>query len=75
MFQRAKQRFEALMALVDQVLADAPPAPSHPHDRTVCLRLQRRGGAVEPREMHCLSPVRAAAVRDRRDRASRALSR
>jgi hypothetical protein len=66
MFQRTKQRFEALMALVDEVLADDPPAPPHPHDRTVSLRLQRRGGAVTPREMHCLCPVRPTAREDRR---------
>jgi hypothetical protein len=71
MFQRTKQRFEALMALVDDVLADDPPAPSHPHDRSVSLRLRRRGGAVAPREMHCLCPVRPAAQRHRRDRAAR----
>ena len=71
MFQRAKQRFEAVMALVDEVLADDPPAPVHPHERTVALRLQRRAGAVTPREMHCLCPVRAAAERRRDDRVPR----
>ena len=71
MFQRTKQRFEALMALVDEVLADQPPAPGHPHDRTVSLHLQRRGGAVVPREMHCVCPVRPAAQRGRRDRIAR----
>jgi hypothetical protein len=71
MFQRTKQRFEALMALVDEVLADDPPAVSHPHDRTVSLRRQRRAGAVAAREMHCLCPVRPPAGRGRRDRAVR----
>ena len=68
MFQRAKQRFEALMALVDEVLADDPPAPCHPHDRVVSLRPQRRRGAVTPRQMHCVCPVRPAAARGRRER-------
>jgi hypothetical protein len=71
MFQRTKQRFEALMALVDEVLADDPPASLHPHDRTVSLRPPRRAGAVAPRETHCLCPVRPAAGRDRRDRIAR----
>ena len=71
MFQRTKQRFEALMALVDEVLADEPPAPPHPHDRTVSLRLQRRPGTVTPREMHCLCPVRPAPQRERTGRIAR----
>jgi hypothetical protein len=73
MFQRTKQRFEALMALVDGVLADEPQpaAPPHPHERIVSLRVARRGGAVAPREMHCLCPVRPAADVQRRDRIAR----
>jgi hypothetical protein len=71
MFQRTKHRFEALLALVDEVLADDPPAPPHPHARTVSLRLQRRPGTVAPREMHCLCPVRPAAERGRSDRVAR----
>jgi hypothetical protein len=71
MFARTRQRFEALMARVDEVLADEPPAPPHPHERTVSLRLQRRGGAVTPREMHCLCPVRPAAERGRTNRIAR----
>jgi hypothetical protein len=59
------------MALVDEVLADEPPAPPHPHDRTVSLRVTRRVGAVAPREMHCLCPVRPAPERGHRDRVAR----
>jgi len=48
-----------MRALVDQVLADAPePAAAHPHDRTVSLRMQRRAGSTDPRDTHCLCPVR-----------------
>jgi hypothetical protein len=59
MFLRTKERFEALMAIVDDILAaDPEPPPSHPHDRTASLRIERRGGSLPPREMHCLCPVR-----------------
>jgi hypothetical protein len=69
MFQRTRERFEALMAIVDDILAaDPDPAPAHPHDRTVSLRLERRGGSVRPREMHCLCPVRPAPERASRTR-------
>jgi len=73
MFQRTKQRFEALMALVDDILADdpLPSAPPHPHARTVSLRPTRRAGAVTPHEMHCLCPIRPAAAHERRDRVAR----
>jgi hypothetical protein len=73
MFQRAKQRFEALMALVDDVLADEPQpaAAPHPHERTVSLRVARRVGAVAPREMHCLCPVRPPGAAPRRDHVAR----
>jgi hypothetical protein len=64
MFLRMKERFEAVMDLVDDILAaDPEPAPSHPHDRTVSLRIERRGGSVTPRDMHCLCPVRPAPER------------
>jgi hypothetical protein len=71
-----RARFEAVMDLVDDILAadpdsDSEPAPSHPHDRTVALRIERRGGSVAPREMHCLCPVRHAAERARRTPVSR----
>jgi hypothetical protein len=71
MFLRTRERFEALMAIVDDVLAaDPEPAAPHPHDRTVSLRVQRRGGTVAPREMHCLCPVRPAPERAWRTRVS-----
>jgi hypothetical protein len=68
MFLRTRERLEALMDLVDDILAadpdpDPEPAPHHPHDRTVSLRLERRGGSVAAREMHCLCPVRPARER------------
>jgi hypothetical protein len=75
MFLRMRERFEAVMDLVDDILAadpdadpdpDLEPALSHPHDRTVSLRLERRGGSVAARDMHCLCPVRPAAERARR---------
>jgi hypothetical protein len=79
MFLSMKERFEAVMDLVDDILAadpdrepePAPPHPHapdapHPHDRTVVLRIERRGGSVGPREMHCLCPVRPAPERARR---------
>jgi hypothetical protein len=57
------------MALVDDILAaDPEPSPSHPHDRTVSLRIERRGGSLPPREMHCLCPVRPPARRAWRTR-------
>jgi hypothetical protein len=69
MFLRMKERFEAVMGLVDDILAaDPEPAPSHPHDRTVSLHIARRGGSVTAREMHCLCPVRPAPGRTRRTR-------
>jgi hypothetical protein len=71
MFLRMKERFEAVMDLVDDILAaDPEPAPSHPHDRTVSLRIERRGGSVTLRDMHCLCPVRPASDR----RGARALA-
>jgi hypothetical protein len=73
MFLRMRERFEAVMDLVDDILAadpdtDSEPAPSHPHDRTVALRIERRPGSMPPREMHCLCPVHAAPQRDRHTR-------
>jgi hypothetical protein len=68
MFLRMNERFEAVMDLVDDILAadpdpDPEPAPPHPHDRTVALRIERRPGSVAAREMHCLCPVRPASER------------
>ena len=48
--------------------ADPEPSAPHPHDRTVSLRIDRRGGSVAPREMHCLCPVRPAPERAWRTR-------
>ena len=73
MFQSSKKRMQALLELVDDMLVGAPeedlvaPTP-HPHRRPVKLRLERRAGSVAARPMHCLSPVRPAAERER-DRA------
>lgn len=60
MFHRTKHRFEALAALLDEVLnaGPAPAAPPHPHDRIVSVRIRRRAGSVIPREQCCLCPVR-----------------
>jgi hypothetical protein len=69
MFHRTRERFEALMALLDDILAaDPEPSAPHPHDRTVSLRIERRGGSVGAREMHCLCPVRPAPERGWRTR-------
>ena len=72
MFQSSKKRMQALLDLVDDMLVGAPeedlvaPVPHpHPHRRPVELRLERRAGSVAARPMHCLSPVRPAAERDR----------
>jgi hypothetical protein len=72
MFQSLKKGTEALLAVVDDMLVGAPEedveiALPHPHERTVRLQLERRAGTVAPRQMHCLSPVRAPAqaARDR----------
>ena len=70
MFQSSKQRMRALIDQVadhvDDMLVGAPePAAPHPHQRTVHLRIQRRAGMVAARPMHCLSPVRPVAERDR----------
>ncbi len=64
MFQSPKRRMRALLDVVDDMLAGAPEPelPPHPHRRPVQLRMQRRAGAVAPRAMHCLSPVRPAAL-------------
>jgi hypothetical protein len=68
MFQSSKRRLRALLTLTDDVLGDpVPPAP-HPHRRPVRIERSRRTGAVSPRLMHCLSPVRPAAETARRDR-------
>ena len=63
MFQSARKRLEAVLDVVDDMLVgapdpDEPAVPLHPHRRPVELRIQRRGGSVTPRTMHCLCPVR-----------------
>jgi hypothetical protein len=72
MFQSSKKLMQAILDVVDDMLvgADDPldvedERPSHPHDRTVRLRIERRAGAVAARPMHCLSPVRPLDERDR----------
>jgi hypothetical protein len=70
MFQSSKKRMQALLDIVDDMLVGAPeedlvaPRP-HPHRRPVELRVVRRAGSVAARPMHCLSPVRTVAERDR----------
>lgn len=64
MFQSSKKRMRALLDIVDDMLVGAPEedlAAPHPHRRPVQLRIDRRDGAVAPRPMHCLSPVRSPA--------------
>ena len=66
MFQSSKKRMQALLDVVDDMLAGAPePVAPHPHQRSVKLRIERRPGSVPARPMHCVSPVRPAAERDR----------
>jgi hypothetical protein len=66
MFQSSKKRMRALLDVVDDMLAGAPePVDPHPHQRSVQLRIERRPGSVAARPMHCLSPVRPVAERDR----------
>lgn len=68
MFQASKERFRALMSLVDDVLGDPERTPaSHPHRRPVRIARTRRPGAVPPPPAHCLSPVRPAPERGRVD--------
>ena len=65
MFQSPKKRLQALLDVVDDMLVGAlepePEAAPHPHRRPARVRIERRVGAVSPRAMHCLSPVRSAA--------------
>jgi hypothetical protein len=68
MFQSTKKRMQALLDVVDDMLVGAPEPESvapHPHQRSVHLRIERRPGSVAARPMHCLSPVRPPAERDR----------
>ena len=66
MFQSSKKRMQALLDVVDDMLA-APPEPvaPHPHRRPARVRIERRAGSVAVRPMHCLSPVRPPAERTR----------
>lgn len=70
MFQSTKNRFQALLSLVDEVLA-APdegfPEPSsqlpaahltHPHRRELRWERSRRPGAPRRPPAHCITPVR-----------------
>jgi hypothetical protein len=67
MFRSTKKRMAALLDIVDDMLVGAPEAETepavvpHPHRRPAHVRIERRAGAVTPRGMRCLSPIRAAA--------------
>jgi hypothetical protein len=72
MFQSPKKLMRAVLDVVDDMLVgdddpvvDEPQRPSHPHDRTVRLRIERRAGSVAARPMHCLCPVRAVEEHER----------
>jgi hypothetical protein len=68
MFLATKKRLQHLLDVVDDMLVGAPEedievAASHPHARTVQLRIERRPGSVGPRSAHCLSPIQRPAPR------------
>lgn len=66
MFQSTKKRMRALLELVDEALAAPEQAPApHPHRRPARVRIERRTGSVTARPMHCVSPVRPPAERER----------
>jgi hypothetical protein len=77
MFQSSAHRLRAWLTRADDVLGD--PADDahdrqddplvHPHRRPLSWERTRRAGAVAARPAHCISPVRATADADRRDRA------
>jgi hypothetical protein len=70
MFQSPKRLMRAVLDVVDEMLLgeddpiiEEPQRPTHPHDRTVRLRIERRAGTVSARPMHCVSPLRPLAER------------
>ena len=66
MFQSSKKRMQAVLNLVDEMLAAPPePEPPHPHRRPARVRIERRAGSVAAAPMHCLCPVRPPAERRR----------
>lgn len=70
MFQASKQRMQALLDIVDDMLVGAPEpmqAAPHPHQRTVRLQIVRRAGTVAPRQMDCLSAIVRAPASPRRE--------
>jgi len=70
MFQSSVKRLRALLTLTDDLLGDPPAPETHPHRRPVRIERERRPGAVSPRAMHCLCPVRPASGDASRDRVS-----
>jgi hypothetical protein len=78
MFQSSAHRLRAWLNRFDDILADHPDDAhepqgdpfSHPHRRPLRWERARRPGAVAARPAHCISPVRATADADDRDRAA-----
>jgi hypothetical protein len=69
MFQGSKNRFRALLTLLDDVVGDPEtPAAPHPHRRPVRIERVRRTGSAAPRPAHCLAPVRPGPGRAETDR-------
>jgi len=79
MFQSSAHRLRAWLSLADDILGDPPEDAhdgqddplSHPQRRPLRWARTRRSGAVAARSAHCISPVRATADVDERDRAAR----
>jgi len=73
MFHSYARRLLARLNLADDLLGDPPapevpePAAPHPHRRPLRFAPERRRGSVASRPAHCLSPVRRAFERQRRE--------
>jgi hypothetical protein len=67
MFQSSGKRLRAWLSLVDDVLGDPPVDVPHPHRRPLRLERERRPGSVPARPAHCVSPLRTASERERRE--------
>jgi hypothetical protein len=70
MFQSSAKRLRALLSLADDILGDPEPEIPHPHRRPLRFEHQRRPGSVPAPPAHCISPVRPAPQRTRRERIS-----
>jgi len=78
MFQSSSNRLRAWLSRAEDILGDSPEDAhdllddpfSHPHRRPLRWERTRRAGAVAPRPAQCISPVRAAADTEGRDRAA-----